>query len=173
MRILVLILTIIISIPLAAQPTYERIRDKDTKALVYVGQLSYYDLDKEPEFKWFEKGVYNYEPDIAAMAYLKSHLKDYEMVTVIGTWCEDSHELIPKLYRVLKDANYPIKQRHSLYALDLSKKGLNKEEEKYDIESVPTIILYKDGEEAGRIVESIVADTIEEDLQAIIEDFEF
>lgn len=173
MRHFLLVILLFCFMQAEAQPNYKRIRDEDTKELVYVGELVYYDLEKEPEFKWFIKGAYRYQPDTAAMDYLKEHLKDYEMVTFLGTWCSDSHEMIPQLYKVLHDAGYPIKKKHTLYAVDLQKKTLYGEAEKYGIESVPTVILYKDGEEAGRIVETTVEDTVEEDLQAIIEDYEW
>lgn len=172
MRFLLLAAILFLFMQANAQPKYTRAYDDDTKELVYVGELVYYDLEKEPEFKWFVQGAYQYKADTAAVAYLRKHLKDYEMVTFLGTWCEDSKELIPKLYRVLHEAGYPTKKQHTMYALDLYKKGLYGEAEEYGIEAVPTIILYKNGEEAGRIVETTVADTIEEDLQAIIEDYE-
>lgn len=170
MRIILLLLILLPVMDTRAQPQYKQLRDKDTKDLVYIGELSFRDLEKEPEFKWFNKGVDEYEPDEAAIAYLKQHLKGYEIVTLIGTWCEDSHNLVPKLYKVLKQAGYPIKL-HTLYALDTDKKGVDKEEEKYGIKSVPTIILYKNNEEAGRIVET-VSENIEEDIKDIIEEFE-
>ena len=122
MRLLLLLLSFLFVMDTNAQPRYEQIRDKDTKALVFKGQLGFEDLIKEPEFKWFNKGVDAYEPDEATIAYLRQHLKGYEIVTLIGTWCEDSHELVPKLYKVLKMANYTMKL-HTLYALDLNKKG--------------------------------------------------
>lgn len=170
MRSLLLLLFTLFFMDTHAQPRYEQYRDRDTKDLVFKGQISFEDLQKEPEFKWFNRGVAAYEPDEAAIKYLRQHLRSYEIVTLIGTWCSDSHALVPKLYKVLKRADYPMKL-HILYALDIEKKGPFKEEEKYKIQHVPTIILYKNGEEAGRIVET-VSETIEAELSAIIEDFE-
>lgn len=170
MRLLFLCLSFLFVMNTQAQPRYEQIRDKDTKDLIYKGQIGFEDLIKEPEFKWFNKGVDAYEPDETVIAYLKQHLKGYEIVTLIGTWCEDSHNMVPKLYKVLKMANFPMKA-HTMYALDLAKKGQFKEEQKYGIESVPTIILYKNGEEAGRIVETVL-ESVELDLRDIVEYFE-
>lgn len=174
MRYLLLIASLLVYIQGMSQPTYKRIRDEETKQLIYVGQLSFYDLEKEPEFKWFSKMAYSYEPKEETIAYLKEHLNAYDIVTFLGTWCEDSHELMPKLFRVLINANYSLTRKHTLFAVDLNKKGQFGEAEEHNISYVPTVILYnKDGEEIGRIEESIVKETIEEDLKAIIEDYEY
>lgn len=170
MRYILSIVILLLTMNGQAQPRYQQIRDKDTKDLIFVGQISYYDLENEPEFKWFNKGVAGYEPDKEVINYLKQHMRGYEMVTVLGTWCEDSHDMIPKLYKVLRQADFNMKM-HTMYALDLSKKGQYKEEEKYGIESVPTIILYKNGEEAGRIVETVI-ESVELDLKEIVEYYE-
>lgn len=170
MRYVLLVISILFAMNANAQPQYEQIRDKDTKDLIFKGQISYYDLENEPEFKWFNKGANAYEPDTAVIKYLQQHLRGYEIITVIGTWCEDSHNMIPKLYKVLRQADFNMKM-HTMYALDLAKKGQFKEEEKYGIESVPTIILYKNGEEAGRIVETVM-ETVELDLKEIVEYYE-
>ncbi len=170
MRLLLLLSFFLIVMDTNAQPRYEQYRDRDTKDLVFKGQINFIDLEKEPEFKWFNKGVEEYEPDEAVITYLKQHLGGYDMVTVLGTWCSDSHDMIPKLYKVLKMANYRMR-RNIIYALDIDKKGPYKEEEQYKIEHVPTIILYKNGEEAGRIVET-VSESVEVDLKDIIEYYE-
>lgn len=170
MRYILLVLAILFAMNTNAQPQYKQIRDKDTKDLIFVGQIGFYDLEHEPEFKWFNKGYADYEADKEVIKYLQQHLNSYDIVTVIGTWCEDSHDMIPKLYKVLKQADYDMNV-HQMYALDLAKKGQYKEEEKYSIESVPTIILYKNGEEAGRIVETVM-ESVELDLKEIIEYYE-
>jgi len=170
MRLLLLLSLFLIVMDTNAQPRYEQYHDRDTKDLVFKGQLAFEDLEKEPEFKWYNKGVAEYEPDEAVIAYLKKHLGGYDMVTVLGTWCSDSHDMIPKLYKVLKLANYRMR-RNIIYGLDIEKKGPYKEEEQYGITSVPTIILYKNGEEAGRIVETVSA-SVEADLKDIIEYYE-
>src|SRR5690606_3995337 len=102
MRLLLLLLSLFFVMDTNAQPRYEQIRDRDTKDLVFKGQISFEDLEKEPEFKWFNSGVAAYEPDEATISYLQQHLKGYEIITFIGTWCSDSHEMVPKLYKVLK-----------------------------------------------------------------------
>lgn len=170
MRVLLSALLLFIVMSTQAQPRYQQIRDKDTKDLIYVGQIMFQDLEKEPEFKWFNKGISAYEPDAETINYLREHLRGYEIITLIGTWCSDSHDMVPKLYKVLKQSDFNMRM-YTMYALDIAKKGNHKEEQKYNVDSVPTIILLKNGKEAGRIVET-VTESIELDLKDIIEFYE-
>ena len=93
-------------------------------------------------------------------------MKQYTMVVFLGTWCDDSHYLIPRLERVLQMINYP-QSKLTMYGVDRAKTAKNGEEIKYGVTLVPTIILFKDGKEVGRITET-VKKTIEEDLASII-----
>ena len=54
-----------------------------------------------------------------------------------------------------------------MYGVDRAKTTRNGDEKKYGITLVPTIILFKDGKEVGRITET-VKKSIEEDLATII-----
>ena len=147
-----------------AQSEYETSKDENG-SLVFKGEIRFDDLEKEPSFVWF-KNFNSYKPDEAAIAFLKQNLKDHELVVVMGTWCEDSHNLIPKLYQVLTLSNYPM-DKLKLVGVDRGKDALNGEKGKYNIERVPTIIILKDNREVGRMVES-VRQSIEADISDII-----
>src|ERR1700744_1342541 len=90
---------IMISLHTYAQSNYEVIKDKD--AVIFKGACTFEDLNKEPSFTWLQKGMNAYKPDSTKIAYLKKNLPKYRMVVFMGTWCDDSHFLIPKLEKVL------------------------------------------------------------------------
>lgn len=146
--------------------SYKKYTDDDIKHVIYQGKITFDQLDAETTFDWWTAGKESYQPDADAIAFLKEHLKDYTIVTVLGTWCPDSHDMVPEVYKVLQEANYPM-DYHLMFAVDLQKKGLHGEENKYKIQSVPTVILYKNGKEVGRIVET-VATSVEADMMEII-----
>ena len=108
----------------------------------------------------------NYKPDESKIESLSEELNKYQLIVFLGTWCEDSHRLIPQLYRVLTDTGYPLEQME-IFALDRDKKGKNGVEKQYNITNVPTIILLQDGREKGRITET-VKQNVESDLWEII-----
>jgi len=88
----------------------------------------------------------------------------------MGTWCGDSKREIPRFYKILETANYPIEQL-TMVAVDHIepnyKKSPGGEEKGLSIIKVPTFIFYKDGKEVNRIVESPI-ESLEKDIAAII-----
>lgn len=149
-----------------AQSDYDKSIDPENKDVIYKGEITFDDLMKEPAFSWMKKGADEYTPDHNAIVYLQKELPAYDIITFLGTWCEDSQQQIPKLYKVLTEANYPL--RHlSLYGVDRTKATKYLENKLYKIERVPTIILLKKGKEIGRIVET-PEKSIEEDMVNII-----
>jgi len=150
-----------------AQSDYDRISDANGN-LIYKGECTINDLYKEPDFSWLGRGVDSYTPDSIAVKYLKKTLGQYNIVVVMGTWCEDSQNLVPKLYKTLVEASFPMSQ-YQMFGVDREKKTKNIEHELYKIKFVPTIIVRKGPQEIGRIVES-VKKNIETDLMHIIQD---
>ena len=148
-----------------AQTTYVTAKDDDG-GLIFNGPITFADLNKEASFVWLKSGEKEYTPQEQATLYLTAYLKNYTMVVFMGTWCDDSHYLIPRLERVLQMIDYPA-SKLTMYGVTRAKTTKNGEEKKYNITLVPTIILYKNGKEMGRITET-VKKTIEEDLAAII-----
>lgn len=145
--------------------SYEVSKDTENGSVVLKGEFTIADLQNEPSFTWLStNGAYT--PDPVTTDYLKENLKDYSLVVVMGTWCEDSQYLVPKLYTTLVQSFFPMSQL-TIYGVDRTKDGLHGEKAQFNIEKVPTIIVYKDGKEKGRIIE-LVAKSIEEDLAAII-----
>ncbi|WP_118949819.1 thioredoxin domain-containing protein [Taibaiella helva] len=146
---------------------FEMVKSDNKDEVIYKGPLTFDDIREVKAFH-LEKNAARYDPNPQELALLTDKLKEYQLVVFLGTWCEDSHKLIPELYKVLTATNYPSDRQLQLYALDRSKKGREGEEQPYQITNVPTIILLKEGKEKGRITE-IVEKSIEGDLLRIIE----
>ena len=167
MKNLLLIATLLIAMPAFAQSDFDRSKDKETGSVVFKGQISFEDLKSESTFSWLKRGAADYKPDSIAIAYLKKNLPKYEMVVLMGTWCDDSHNLVPKLYKVMQASGYPM-SNYKMYGVDRAKEAKYVEHKLYRLEKVPTIILLKDHVEIGRIVES-VKKSVEIDLVQMIQ----
>jgi thiol-disulfide isomerase/thioredoxin len=167
MKKILLGLMILTSMTVAAQKkTYEVSKDPKNGSVVFAGPVTFQDLDGESSFTWLKSGFESYKPRKKPLNYIRYKLKHYNMVVFLGTWCSDSHEIIPKLERIIGIIDYPQAQL-SMYGVDRSKKTADAGEKKYNITLVPTIILFRDGREIGRVTER-AHKNIEIDLANII-----
>src|SRR5690606_35805883 len=124
---------------------------------------------QEPFSKWFNEGYDAYQTNPEMIKEFKGKLKRYRIEVFIGSWCSDSQREYPRLMKILDEAKFP-EARMVTYAVNESKKSFYSEEIGKDIRFVPTIIFYKGGKEVGRIVESPVSGSLEEDILMIVND---
>ncbi|GAA4343886.1 thioredoxin family protein [Kangiella taiwanensis] len=89
-----------------------------------------------------------------------------QIIAFFGTWCHDSQREIPNLLKLKKALNNPNIQLQ-LIALDRQKTDNQGLAEKADVEYTPTIIVYQNQEELGRIVET-TSEPIELELLNIL-----
>ena len=108
----------------------------------------------------------NYQPDYETLDSLEGKLEDVNIKIVFRSTCSDSREQLPRLFKMLNELNYDVNSI-TLIGVNREKQGLSNEAEGLEIELVPTIIFYKDGNEIGRIVET-PAESLEKDLLKIL-----
>lgn len=145
--------------------TYEIIPGKNDSDIVYRGPVTFNDIKLVPAFH-FDESVKDYKPKSSAIKALQGNLSQYKLNVFLGTWCADSHIMLPELYKVLLLTAYPLDSL-SLFALDRDKHTSAGQEMPYKITLVPTIIVLKDGKEMGRITE-MPQKSVEKDLLKII-----
>lgn len=139
---------------------------KDGKMLL--GTQKKDQLLKEPFTEWYTKEHDDYSIDQAALAELKKEkIKTYNIILVMGTWCEDSHREVPRLFKILEAVDFP-EGKLTMIAVNRKKEAPSGEEGPYNIQKVPTIILTKYGKEIGRIIESPKTGYLERDLVEIL-----
>jgi thiol-disulfide isomerase/thioredoxin len=114
-----------------------------------------------------KEGLAGYSPDANAMAALKKYRDSLQFIVFMGTWCEDSHFVIPKFYYLLDASGFP-QDRVSLIGVDRNKKTLSHLTEALGIINVPTIIVMKNGKEMGRVVEYGKSGLFDKDLGEIM-----
>ncbi len=165
--LLILFTMSVISLAASAQKAYSISKDEQDGGLIFKGPITMADLNGEPSFRWMKSGMDAYKPEANAIAYLSKALQPYTIVAVMGTWCDDSHDLIPKLAKVLQATKFPMSQ-FAMWGVDRAKETGGIESRLYDVKRVPTIIVYKGNQEAGRIVES-VSRSIEVDIAQILQ----
>jgi thiol-disulfide isomerase/thioredoxin len=131
---------------------------------VLVGPLSKEEILKNlPE--WQEVAA-SYIPNPAIIEKLNSINKEVQVELFIGTWCPDCRRHVSAYFKILEMTDNPL--------IVTSYTGIPREREARQefiqgksIERVPTFIIYIDGQEKGRIIETPTK-SVEEDLLDII-----
>ncbi len=142
--------TLLLSICAWTQPVEtfsERPGEKTLK-----GHLTRAMLENDTSFKWYATNYKNYKARPDALASLRNQADSVEIVAFMGTWCEDSHLIIPQLIALLDSAQFP-KEKFSLIGVDRNKKTIGRLSQALNVTLVPTIIAFKNGKELGRVVE--------------------
>lgn len=93
-----------------------------------------------------------YTPDAHALQILRQQGDSLQFVIFMGTWCEDSKFVVPRLFFLFDAAGYS-KDRLTLIACDRNKKTLGHLEDAFNVKNVPTVIVMKNGKEIARVVE--------------------
>lgn len=168
------IITLILSFFLSvnhAQTINKVVKDENNKDML-LGKIDKNGLQKAPFSVWFNKNQDDYIVNTKLVKTFSKDLKNYTIKAFFGTWCGDSKSDVPKFYKVLEEANFPMNQLETI-ALDHSdaayKQGPNGEEKGQNIHRVPTFVFYKDGKEVNRIVEE-PAETLERDILKIVKE---
>jgi thioredoxin family protein len=117
----------------------------------YKGIISRDVLIADTSFTWLNSAK-NFVPEKAAIEGLQKNKDSIQLLVFMGTWCEDSHDIIPRLFKMTDAAGFS-QDRITLIGVDRKKTTLSHLTEALGITNVPTIIVMKHGKEMGRIVE--------------------
>ncbi len=125
---------------------------------------------KEPPFnQWFDQEYASYIPDSSVIDRIKKIQSPKDSIVVfLGTWCGDSKREVPRFSKITTSLAWT---NVTVFGVDNTfqnyKQSPLREEYALDIHRVPTFIIYKDGKEKGRIVESPI-ENLETDLLKIL-----
>ncbi|MES2775402.1 MAG: thioredoxin family protein [Bacteroidota bacterium] len=143
--------------PLAAEHTepptrlFEVLKDRDGSKMLK-GILSKEQITQDTAFGWYAQNVKLTRPNADAVAAVAARADKISIIIFGGTWCEDTHQLLPKYLSLLEAAKFP-DTRLTIVAVDRAKTTVGNLHQLFNITNVPTCIVMKDGKEFGRIVE--------------------
>lgn len=165
----VLFLTLlVVQIGNAQQINQKKIDAKGNEMLL--GKIDKIGLTQDSYRSWFNKQLEAYQVDYNSIKSIKNELKKHKITVFMGTWCGDSRREVPRFYKILEAADYPMDQL-TVVALDYEKnhykKSPNGEEKGLNIIKVPTFIFYNRGKAVNRIVESPI-ESLEKDITVIV-----
>lgn len=157
---------LLISAAARSQGQYEISKDADGGKILK-GLISRSLIQTDTSFKWYAENTKNFTPDKNGVAALKQHKDSIQLIVFMGTWCEDSHFVVPRFFSMLDAAGYP-SEKVTLIGVDRNKKTLGNLSEALNLTNVPTIIVMKKGKELGRVIEYGKSGLFDKDLGEVI-----
>ena len=165
-RFLLTIALLIGASALFSQSMNTEITDTKLGKNVLVGFCDEKGLEKGEFGVYFKSQYETYSPKAKTIEKLKTKINNYDIKIVFATWCSDSKLQVPRFYKILDLTGFNKSQLETI-GVDSNKNALVVNIASLNIELVPTFIIYKHGEEIGRIVEN-PAKSLENDLLMII-----
>lgn len=149
-----------------AQKYNNIIIDTKTNKEILYGKCNVEGL-KKTEFGDIYKIEYKYYiPDSSILHKIIPLLKKIKFQVIMGSWCGDSQQQIPRFIKLLDKLEYK-NRKLDILAIDHFFKAKDFEKGTNKIEKVPTIIILRKGKEIGRIIET-PKETLEKDLLNIL-----
>ncbi|MEE9152136.1 MAG: thioredoxin family protein [Thermoplasmata archaeon] len=124
-------------------------------------------LSAHPEFR---ANLGLYKPNENSLDEIRANVKGLKIKIFCADWCPDCRMQLPRFLSVvlaLGEENISIE----FIEVDRDKKDELGMAERMNVLAVPTFILFRDGEEIGRIIER-PKDSMEKDIAGIIKRFE-
>lgn len=120
---------------------------------ILVGKKDIHSIKNTSNYEWLNVGIKNYKSDKIVLEKLKKiNWTEYSVVAVCGSWCEDTQHLLPQFINVSEQIKL---QNINYYFVDREKKSPENAKENFKIDKIPTFIIYKNGKELGRIIETV------------------
>jgi thiol-disulfide isomerase/thioredoxin len=159
---------VLLPVILFSQEINRKIIDPRLDKEILYGYCDRNGLEKGEFGKLFDEFYQRYEPDKAVLDKLKLKQEGVEILIVLGTWCSDSQEQVPRFFKILDKIKFN-KKSLQMICVSRDKEAGEVETVNYNIQKVPTFIVYRKGREIGRIIESPYA-TLEKDLLMFFSD---
>jgi len=144
------------------QERNQTITDPKNGNEILIGYCDRKAMEKGENATWFSEYYDAYEPDRNIINELKQKQAGIEIFIILGTWCSDSREQVPRFFKILDKIRFD-KKSVQIVAVDSHKEAGNIDLKIYDITKVPTFIIYRKGRKIGRIIEKPFM-TLEKDL---------
>jgi hypothetical protein len=151
---------------LVSQSVNQWFPDPETEGKVLIGYGDRQGLQNSDFNTYIEPEYHAYLPIDTVCDYLTNRLDSIEITIVLGTWCHDSQEQVPRFFRILDEIDFN-PDKLTMIGVDRDKTGGEVDISELDIKRVPTFIFYRDNKELGRIIETPMI-SLEEDLMTII-----
>ncbi len=168
--IIILIVNILISsvLSFAQNPNY-MFDEKSGHEIIY-GKCTVDHLKIGVFGDYFSLEYPNYIPNPEIIERINSNLLEFGTIRIeiiLATWCGDSKDQVPRFFKIIDEILNSKIDVSDIICLDRNKTAPDFDNKKFNIERVPTFIIYNGDKELGRIIET-PQKSLEEDFLQII-----
>ncbi|MEP6844905.1 MAG: thioredoxin family protein [Panacibacter sp.] len=163
----ILSLFIISTLATAQSHNFEISRDAENGSKVLKGLLLRTDIQDDTAFKWFANNMKFGQVNGVAVDAFKKNTQDFQLVVFCGTWCEDTHNILPVFYRLVDKSGFP-DSSITLIGVDRPKTTLYNLHKVFNVTMTPTFIVMKQGKEIGRVEEYGKYGQVDKELGEIV-----
>ncbi|MFT3846615.1 MAG: thioredoxin family protein [Lacibacter sp.] len=135
-----------------SQVQYEVSRDPKNGLKTVKGIVSREVLQNDTAFAWMKNDFSWYKPNAACVANLTAVKDSIQLLVFIGTWCEDSHVVLPELLILLDQVKFS-PDHLTIIGVDRKKQTLGSLSAALNVTKAPSILVMKAGKEIGRVEE--------------------
>ena len=144
----------------------QKVYDEVSKGEIMIGYCTLNGITDTAFMSAYRKEYELYKPQKELMNQMYSLLKGINVTIVMGTWCEDSRVQVPRFMRLFDDLEHSFASPRFI-CVDRDKKAGEVSLEGMEILKVPTFIVFHDGKELGRIIET-PKNSLEQDFLDIL-----
>lgn len=109
-------------------------------------------LTSDTSFNWYASSQKIYNPSDTSVVGPMQRNNNVSYIIFGGTWCEDTQFILPKFFKLQEKAGIA-DNRITFFGVDRQKQTVGNIAAAMNITNVPTIIVMKNGKEAGRVIE--------------------
>jgi hypothetical protein len=155
MRKTISLLILLLPVALWAQNMNQKVHDEKRNNEMLIGYCNRdgFKMINSNFDSTFQAEYAAFQPDKATLDQLSGKLKKLKVTVVMGTWCGDSKDWVPRFYKIMDQIGFDYKKL-TLICVDHMKTAPVNSLPKLKIERVPTFIFYHKKHEIGRIVET-------------------
>ncbi|HUN04241.1 MAG TPA: thioredoxin, partial [Niabella sp.] len=95
---------------------YDVISDRDNSKM-FRGFITESILKTDSSCKWYSEAQDIYTPKEKVVSTVKQNKDSISFLIFLGTWCEDSHYVVPRIMKILDAAAFP-KDKITFVAVD-------------------------------------------------------
>ena len=143
-----------------------KIMDPKAEQEILIGYCTREGLMSSDFSTFFNDEHDKYKPDQKIVKEILPKIKDVTVTLIMGTWCDDSKEQVPRYFKIIDSFEQP-GPSITIICVNKDKKCDFVSLEGLNLDKVPTFIFYRDKTELGRIIESPTG-TMEQDMLAIL-----
>lgn len=152
---------------ISAQEINKKVFDEKSKTDILIGNCDRDGLMSCEFANSYNEEYPAYNPNGDVIIALKERAKGIKCTLILGTWCGDSKEQVPRFLKIADLCGNPFDEL-KIICVDRNKEVPDmKVKEQYQIEKVPTFIFYRGDTEIGRIIET-PKESLEKDLLDIV-----